>query len=1113
MGFFDLFKPQWKHRDPAIRANAIRHLHDDQQEVFLDIALQDADASNRLAASRRIKDPACLRKLRDRSQDRNLRELAQRNLSEILTRDVLAATDDEASLSKAQNALNEIADEGHLVEDIATQAKSVGVRRLALHKLVHPSAIVNVAQNETDEALALEAFARIARENHFETLAQKARSREVRRLAKEKLKAFEKSRQPDEAAMNRQKMALLLGVAEKAALAVAEPSANFAWDKVHEQVTDAEQGLRHLMEQGVMPEPAQVTRFRDQLASFHGRYEAHKQEEKKKLEKGRREAEAKTAKEILCSEMETLATSGKEDAAASAELRERFDKTGFAGEDDDTLYRRFRTAYDRYERERLAKARERDEAERRRAAEEEAKSRLSGMAQAAADLLAGLSEAGGSRAEAAWSHAADKARDLRRDWQKIFPGSPSFEGREAAAERFSGALEAIDHLLDTKRVQNLERMRELLPEMENLGDVKDFAMAEKRFRELNQIWRGLVPAPQGPEAEQLLQAFRTAADRFREAQDWLRWSNLRSKQDICNKLEALAEGEDRKAMYARFKELVDLWKATGPVPWDASEALWDRYHGICDKLYEKLKEYFAELDEERESHFKAKEEICARLEALLQNEDWDWREASEAVKEAQSNWKTIGAVPKDKNEALWQRFKAVTSTFFERKDKWMGENATKKNELVALAESLQDSTEWKTTSAAIKEAQEKWKQIGPVPKADNEALWQRFHAACEKFFTARRAHQEKLETERPMNLARKQELCALVEGIDALPTDQERYQRIVEAQAAWKEVGPAPRELEDALWERFRKPIDAYFQDRKSRMEDEYKKRDENGRIKEEICVEAESLKGSVDWKNTVERIKALQAHWRTVGPAPRDKDKELWNRFRSACDGFFDRLKQNAQRRDAEREGNLRKKEDLCFMVEALAGTAVTEEEQKKRAAWQLEKMAEGGLAAAPASAAATAAGERDWKALTEQVKNLQKEWKKVGPVPKEKNEELWDRFHRACDAFFEERRRALGLREEDPQVNLDQKLALIEDAERLATDAGEHQVQAVINLRRQWKRIGPVPRAQSDYVWKRFNAACETAAGGAFTGDGEGEGGIRDGYRGDRPRGPRTGQPQAAG
>ncbi|HLP31247.1 MAG TPA: DUF349 domain-containing protein, partial [Geothrix sp.] len=436
--------------------------------------------------------------------------------------------------------------------------------------------------------------------------------------------------------------------------------------------------------------------------------------------------------------------------------------------------------------------------------------------------------------------------------------------------------------------------------------------------------------------------------------------------------------------------------------------------------------------------------------------------------------------------ALWTRFRTACNTFFERKDLQQQGNLERKLELCALAETLRDSTEWKQTGARIKEAQERWKTIGPVPKDQAEAVWARFHGACEKFFQARKAHLEKLDEERPRNQAKKEELCALVESLDVLPTDAERFERIKEAQAAWKEIGPAPREVEDALWERFRKPIDAYFEGRKSRMEGERKTREENAKAKEDICLEAESLKDSTEWKPTIEKIKALQERWKATGPAPREVDQALWRRFRAACDVFFDRLKENAARRDQERGSNLRRKTDLCFLAEMLSERPLTPEEQKARDDWKADKH--------PQDFVRFLANEGpvDWKDRTEKIKALQREWKAIGPVPKDVSESLWERFHTACDAFFEERRDALGLPPEDPQVNLDKKLELIEEAEALAqAGPNEGAAERARALGREWRRIGSVPRAQSDYVWRRFTAAIDAVLGDSSVREGHGEGG----------------------
>src|SRR5690606_37586422 len=130
-------------------------------------------------------------------------------------------------------------------------------------------------------------------------------------------------------------------------------------------------------------------------------------------------------------------------------------------------------------------------------------------------------------------------------------------------------------------------------------------------------------------------------------------------------------GEHREAtrpLFVHFKELLAEWKTIGPVTWDAGEAVWDRYQALADGLYEKFREFFAELDEEREANFKAREELCAKLEELMASPEADSRETNEAFRESHSAWKAIGAVPHEKREqadALWERFRAVNKAYQE----------------------------------------------------------------------------------------------------------------------------------------------------------------------------------------------------------------------------------------------------------------------------------------------------------------------------------------------------------------------------------------------------------------------------------------------------------------
>jgi hypothetical protein len=210
--------------------------------------------------------------------------------------------------------------------------------------------------------------------------------------------------------------------------------------------------------------------------------------------------------------------------------------------------------------------------------------------------------------------------------------------------------------------------------------------------------------------------------------------------------------------------------------------------------------------------------------------------------------------------------------------------------------------------------------------------------------------------------------------------------------------------------------------------------------------------------------------------------DQALWRRFRAACDAFFDRLKENSLRRDQERLANLRRKTDLCFLAEMLSERRLSPEEEKARDDWKADKHPQDFVRFLADE------GPVDYKERTEKIKALQREWKSIGPVPREVSDSIWERFHAACDAFFEERRAALGLPPEDPQVNLEKKLELIEEAESLASGDSDAagRAERARALQREWRRIGQVPRAQSDYVWRRFTTALSAITGEAAGSEG---------------------------
>jgi len=1063
MALFDLFRPQWKHSDPARRAEAMRLLDDNRQDVFL-AALDDAEGTVRLAAARRVQGEENLRKALARSaarpEDKAVRDVLSRALLPLVVARVQSArgvTAEEAdALVTDVSGLS--AGQEKALESLAVEAVEPAVRRAALMRLTHASGILAVALKEAGDEIALAALSRLSRDSHHEAVAKNARSRAAREAAREALRALAEARRPDAATIARAKATILISTVEKAESGSAAPDADFDWDRVREHVEEAARTFETLAAEGFRATEDERLRFDAAVSRFRDRHATHAAAEAARRERDEAEARVRAAREEICERLETWYAESRVIDAAELEAQARAFRDAGAGDEDEGLHQRFLIARERLA-ERMRRQREADDA-----------------------------------ARTTRSAALDAEKAARRA-----------AAREADAERLAAA-----------RAEAGPALEAVITDLERLAAAADPRTGDKRLRELQARGKELLALledePQGAALR-----YHAAVDHLRETLEWSRWSNLQRKQALLEQLESLTRSvaevlpdtpsgtEERPAeakgpsdaapvadatptppvrrsgnldatrpLFTRFQELLAEWKAIGPVSWDASEAVWDRYHTLADGLYETFRDFFAELDEEREANFKAKEDLCARLEELMASPDANSRETNEAFREAHSAWKAIGAVPREKADALWDRFRAVNKAYQERREGALKENLAAKRALIARAEALKDSTAWKKTADQIKELQEQWKAIGPVPRDKADAVWNRFHGACEAFFTARRAHFDQLDAERPANLAKKTALCERMEKLDELPGDRERYEAILEAQAAWKETGPVAREQEDALWERFRKPIDAYFEAHRERTAGERALREAGAKAKEELCVQAEALRDSTD-RRTAAVFKDLQARWKEAPPAPRAVDQALWKRFRAACDAYFERLKAESAARDGNPEENLRRKEDLCFVVEILSGRpAADADAARARDLWLETQLASGrGAPTAPESAG-------DWHRAAGKVKGLQQEWRTIGAAPREDNEAVWQRFRAACDAFFEEQRRALAPAEEDPARNLDEKEALIAEAEELADSPGLANLPVVQDLQRRWKRSGAVPRGQAADVNDRFQKACDAALKG---------------------------------
>ncbi|HEX2644876.1 MAG TPA: DUF349 domain-containing protein [Thermoanaerobaculia bacterium] len=249
-------------------------------------------------------------------------------------------------------------------------------------------------------------------------------------------------------------------------------------------------------------------------------------------------------------------------------------------------------------------------------------------------------------------------------------------------------------------------------------------------------------------------------------------------------------------------------------------------------------------------------------------------------------------------DAVLERLRALEGQALEAAQR----NLEQKEALCARAEELSESPSWKATGEALKALQEEWKAVGPAPKEQSDAVWKRFRAAQSRFFDRRKEHFGRLAQEQQENLKRKEELAVRAEELAESSDWKATAEALKTLQEEWKSVGPAPRDQADAVWKRFRKGLNRFFDRRKEHFDRLGKEQKENYRRKEELCVRAEEVAESSDWKATAEALKALQEEWRTIGPAPKDKAEAVWARFRAANDKFFNRRSEHFQERDKDR-------------------------------------------------------------------------------------------------------------------------------------------------------------------------------------------------------------------
>lgn len=331
--------------------------------------------------------------------------------------------------------------------------------------------------------------------------------------------------------------------------------------------------------------------------------------------------------------------------------------------------------------------------------------------------------------------------------------------------------------------------------------------------------------------------------------------------------------------------------------------------GDFNRLLEKVTGWEQTLHELVQNNYKVKLELIEKAEKLSE-ENEHWKETTQELKEMVEQWKNLGYVEKERNDALWARMEAARNKFFERKrqhhedqEKEMLQNLDLKMEIVENAEKYAASEDWKEATEYFRQLMDQWKAVGRTIPEKNEELWNRFILAQNNFFERKRAHFEAIKLEQEANYALK---VAIIEKAEAIK-DSTDWSKTAQAYAGlmdeWKSVGRVPIEKADELWNQFNEAKEVFFSNRRQHQEVLRITLEDNYAQKLGLLKRAEELKHSNQWREATEEINELMNEWKKIGPVPREHMNTVWEQFITARKFFFERKDADRERRKQQVE------------------------------------------------------------------------------------------------------------------------------------------------------------------------------------------------------------------
>lgn len=372
------------------------------------------------------------------------------------------------------------------------------------------------------------------------------------------------------------------------------------------------------------------------------------------------------------------------------------------------------------------------------------------------------------------------------------------------------------------------------------------------------------------------------------------------------------------------------------------------------------------------------------------------------------------------------------------------ENLQKKFDILDKIKAMISSPEEANQSYnEFKELQAEWKSITNVPADKVNELWKNYQLYTEQFYDLLKLNHEFREYDFKKNLEIKTKLCEAAEKLSEEENVISAFQQLQVLHQEYKETGPVAKELREEIWTRFKNASTVINKKHQQYFEDLKQKEEENLAKKTELCTQIENinldeLKTFADWEQATQEIIKIQSEWKTIGFAPQKMNVKIFERFRAACDHFFEQKAAFFKHLKESQNKNLELKKQLCEQAESLKEST-------------------------------------DWKSTSETLTRLQKEWKAIGPVPKKHSESLWKRFIGACDYFFEQKGKATSSMQSQENENLEKKKSIIEQLKAIAIEDIEECADTVRKLAKEWNETGHVPFKEKDRIYAEYRGLAD--------------------------------------